>query len=324
MAIEQNKPAEEVSADDTIPASAETPAPAETPIEEDDTPRGFDDVFASFTKDENEADNKPERTDVTPEVREATKKPDAAKASEPDPEPVPDPEPEPEPAPEPAREPAGNEQDILARLAQLVQQPQQQEQPRQPQVDETNPLEGIYTEEEAKFLQGYDEEWGDVSKGEALKRRAEYTLLTSHIYDQIATALMPHFEVLHAMADQIHLKDLTERVENYGDIRDKVIEWVGQQPEYLQVAYNRVIEEGTVDEVTDLIGRYQQATAAVTPAQRAAPAPAPAKKPEPELPASAKKAAASLAPVSSKRSNVVSGTDPNDFDGAFADFADKV
>jgi len=307
------------------------------PAADGDEPLGFDDVFASLSDGEVEADNLPPRAD-SPDVAEAKGKKDAAKGTD---DPLPDPAdvsddpadppaddpadpPADDPADPPADDPAPAQEDILNKLADLMKKQPAEEQ-AQPQLqEEPDPLEGIYSDDEATFLKGYDEEWGDVAKGEALKRRAEYQLLVNHVYDQIATALMPHFETLHAVADKIHHQDLTTQVEDYDDIREKVVSWVDTQPEYLQNAYNHVIDNGTADEVADLISRFKQATGTVTPAQQADTKPVPAKKPERVLPKATKQAAASLAPVSSKRSVVTSGDDPNDFDGAFATFADKV
>ena len=338
MAIEQTT-VEETPAVVTPPVE---PAPIVTPPVDDppaEEPKGFDDVFAQWTENEDEAGNMPLRTD-NPDAKEAAAKPDAAAGivdeGLPTPEevaaadaaeaPAGDPSAEEAPAADAPAETPAADQDILNKLADLVKR-QPAEEPQQPApaaVEQPDVLEGIYTAEEQQQLVEYAKEWGEVSKGEELKRRAEYTLLANHIFEQISEAIMPQFETLHALADQIHLKDLNEKVEDYPVVREKVIEWVGKQPDYLQTAYNHVINNGTTEEVTDLIGRYKQETGVVTPAAKADPAPAPAKKPDTGLPTATKKAAASLAPVSSKRSTVVSGQDPDDFDGAFASFADKV
>ena len=124
--------------------------------------------------------------------------------------------------------------------------------------------------------------------------------------------------MLFRSSERTHLNDLHTSINDYDDVRDKVINWVGRQPAYLQAAYNHVIKQGTVDEVADLVNRYKLETGAPT---RAAPA---SRKTETELPTATKQAAAALAPVSSKRSAVIAGQDPNDFESAFASFADKL
>lgn len=211
--------------------------------------------------------------------------------------------------------------EILNRLAELVRKPAPQAPvaptpaPTAPPASPEPPAE-IYSDEEKSFLADYDKEWGDVSKGEALKRRAEYQAVVQHVFTEIGKQLGPLLETVQELATRTHLSDLKSTVTDYDDVRDKVVEWVETQPTYLQVAYKHVINEGTVEEVADLIQRFKASTGTQLAAPAAAPAPA-AKK-ETALPPAAKQAAASLAPVSSKRSGVVAPVNPDDFDGAFA------
>ena len=110
------------------------------------------------------------------------------------------------------------------------------------------------------------------------------------------------------------LAQLQQAVPEYETKREDVIKWVDTQPSYLKIAYNHVIQNGTVDEVADLIGRYNQATGTAAPKAAAAAQTT-------ELPAATKQAAAALAPVGSKRTAVVRGVSNDDFDGAFAEAA---
>jgi hypothetical protein len=98
-------------------------------------------------------------------------------------------------------------------------------------------------------------------------------------------------------------------------LRDQVVAWTEKQPTYLQAAYKQVIQQGTVDEVKDLIARYRKETgvgaSTVTSAKK-----------DTELSDSAKQAAASLAPVSTKRSVVAQQEDLSNFDAAFSKFTE--
>jgi siderophore synthetase component len=138
-----------------------------------------------------------------------------------------------------------------------------------------------------------------------------------YVFQEVAKELSPLLGQVRNLSERAQLSDLQGRVENYAQDRDAVVEWAQKQPAYLRAAYNHVIQQGTVDEVADLITRFRQDTGA----QRAAPA---AAKPKTDLPAATKQAAAALAPVSSKRSAVIRGTDPNDFESAFEEFAGKL
>ncbi len=214
---------------------------------------------------------------------------------------------------------APTDEDLLARLAALVKQtPAKKDEPaaevEPASAVEPEPEPDIYTADEKALLDEYEKDWPDVAKAEALRRRAEYRDLVNHVFREVAKELGPISQTLRTLAERTHLSDLHEKVEDYDDVRDKVIDWVNNQPTYLQNAYKHVIQQGTPDEIADLVTRYKNETA---PTQPAATTP----KTEAELPATTKQAVAALAPVSSKRSTIVQADDPNDFEGAFAAFA---
>jgi hypothetical protein len=225
--------------------------------------------------------------------------------------------------PAPAENAADEDDEILRKLSALVRKGAEKEAPasRQeaPQAQPQAEAPPLYTEEETKFLQEYEKDWPDVAKAEALRRRQEYHQLVGFVFGEVAKELKPLLETVNVLATRTHLSELQSTVTDYDTVRDKVIDWVGTQPKYLQAAYQRVIQEGTVDEVADLVERYKRETGAV--AKPAAPA---SRKRDTELPPAAKQAAAALAPVGSKRSAVVTGIDPSDFGSAFEAFADKV
>ena len=216
---------------------------------------------------------------------------------------------EPPKAEEPPKPSAADE--MLNRLADLVK-----DRPPPAATPTPEPEPELYSAEEKALLSKYEEEWPDVARAETLRRKGEYRELVGYMFREVAGQLAPLLERVDALAQRTHLSDLQTRVSGYEDIRDKVVDWVEAQPAYLKAAYTQVVNQGTVDEVADLIDRWRKDTGvAVTPPTRA-PA-APARKAEAELPPAAKQAAAALAPVSSKRSAVVAGVDPEDFDSAF-------
>lgn len=210
-----------------------------------------------------------------------------------------------------------SDDELLDRFARIVKE-------KEPPAAETHQVppdqqqQPYYTEEESRFLQDYEKDWPDVAKAEALRRRAEYRDLVGYVFQEVAKEIMPVMDMVRTLSERTHLSDLHTTINDYDDVRDKVINWVSKQPHYLQAAYNHVIKQGTVDEVADLVNRYKQETGVQ---MRSAPA---SRKTETELPTATKQAAAALAPVSSKRSAVIAGQDPNDFESAFASFADKL
>lgn len=230
-----------------------------------------------------------------------------------------------------AQPPAGTSaDDIVNRLVEkLGQQPPAAQPEATPEQTEA-PV--FYTPEEEAVLTEYQKNWPDVAKAETLRRRAEYHDLTAYIFKEIGAHVAPLFDQLRTVGNHLHTQELSQKVEGYSAAEeDAVVAWVDSQPSYLQTAYKQVMQNGTSDEVADLIGRYRASTgaaptappAAAAPAAPAptAPAPAPAAAPASELSDAAKQAVASLAPVSGERSAVPQGEDKGDFDNAFARFA---
>lgn len=185
----------------------------------------------------------------------------------------------------------------------------------------------VYTADEQAIIDKYRTDWPDIAQGEALARRAEYRQLVSYVFDQVRQQIEPIQQFATRQQGRTQYDDIVELVPDYDDVRDKVLEWVETQPEYLKAAFKKVAAEGTPADVADLITRYKKETGQAEPAA-AAPAAAPAAPAAPAaapaaaaLPPAAAAAAKSLRVVKSGRSEPTPGSDPNDFDGAFAAFS---
>lgn len=203
---------------------------------------------------------------------------------------------------------------VLKRLAKVVAETPVDDKPAgDAAADE---LPALYTEDEQKLLEEHDKEWGDLSRGEALKRRAEYRALMGHVFSEVEKVFGPVRDIVQGLATRTHVADIKEKVGDYTpqDV-DNVTAWAKTQPKYLQDAYLGVIEGGTADEVADLVSRYREATG--QPKAGASEAAAASPGGDVELSDEAKQAAAGLAPVDSKRSVVRQPGDPLDFDGAW-------
>ena len=207
------------------------------------------------------------------------------------------------------------EADLLTRFAEKLIQPKGEDKPA-PQPRQ----EPDFNPQELEFLNAYQKEFPDVARAEALLRRAEYKAVVQYVFQSVAAEmqkrLAPIEGTLGTIAQRTHLGDLQQTVPDYAKQREGVIAWAAKQPAYLQPGLKYVIEQGTVDEVKDLVERWKRDTG--QPAQVTPP------KTEAELPSATKKAVAALAPVSSKRQRSRRASDPNDFDGAFASFANSV
>lgn len=221
-----------------------------------------------------------------------------------------------EPKPGEAKPAPASADDILKGLEKLINR-------EEPKPGEAKPgAEGpkveekpLYDTDETAFLEQYDKDWGDVVKGEALKRRAEYKELLGYVFSEVAKFVGPVRELTDVLATRSHLADVEAAVPDYSDqLRDDVTKWVEAQPAYLQGAYNQVITQGTPEEVKDLVERYRTATGAKPAGGQGAPKPGGK---DNELSEEAKKAAAALAPVVSNRSEVVIPGDKSNFDDAW-------
>lgn len=217
-----------------------------------------------------------------------------------------------------ADEKSADADEVLNRLAKIVNdtKPKSEEKPAAAEApaDEAKPL---YSQEEEEFLTGYDKDWGDVVRGESLKRRGEYKELLEYIFTEVGRFVAPLRDQTTVLAERTHLSDIKSNVPDYNDdLRDRVVAWAKTQPEYLQPAYDQVIQYGTADEVKDLVERYRKDTGQAAPAAAAAPTGK-----DNELSSEAKKAAAALAPVESKRSGVQQPGDPASFEDAWKQFA---
>ena len=204
---------------------------------------------------------------------------------------------------------------LLARLAALVNQAKP-EAPESASLPAT-PAEPapLFNKEETAFLEEYEKEWTDVSKAEALKRRAEYHDLVRYVFNEVAEVFRPVQQNMQTLLQRAQLAELRTKVPEYDTVQAGIAAWAEKQPAYLRTAYQHVIQEGTAEDIADLVARYTKETGAV-------PAPTPQPKPVTELPPSAKQAAATLAPVSSRRSSTAAGDlDKGDFDAAFDRFA---
>lgn len=213
--------------------------------------------------------------------------------------------------------------DAVERLADLLTQRAEQKPAAPQQEQRQQELPQHFSEEEQTFLAQYEQDFPDVARAETLRRRADMRDLAQYIFTQMFAQIGPLREVVEELTTNQHLGELHQVAPDYDDVREKVIDWVKTQPPVLRNAYEHVIKEGSVEDISFLISEYKKATG--TQQQANTPAAKPEPKKETELPAATKQAVASLAPVSSKRSAIsAGGVSSDDFEGSFAAWADKV
>ena len=312
-----------------VPEATPAPAPPEAPVTVQSVPDPFDTAFAeaaaaAAAEAAEGAETAPATAAVPPKKPAAAPKPAEspapAAAQPPESQPAQPPAPapaepvaEPAPAPQPPPQPQPQPQPTAA-------QPESQPQPRP-----GPPEPPLFNAEEVGQLQQFYTDWPDVARATETMIRGITTQVARRMYADMATSLAPYLQTIDTLADRSQLSELHGAVDDYDTVASQLGTWARNQPAYLRSAYEHVIKSGTAAEVVDLINRYKSDMQSTTPAQAgqpapAAPAAAPASAPAPAPvnPALAA-AAARLAPVATKRTNVVAP--PSDFDSAFAEFA---
>jgi hypothetical protein len=205
-----------------------------------------------------------------------------------------------------------------AELARQIVEASRPKEPVQAPVDNTPAL---FSAEELAIIDQYQKDFPDIAKAEAMVRRAEYRNVVSYVFQEITKELRPLVETVQLLSSRVHLGDIQRAVPDYAVTRDQAVAWVEKQPGFLQPGYKRVIEQGTADEVAELISLYKAANP--SPPAQAQTTPAaptrgvPPKAPVRQLDTAAKAALAALTPVATKRTNAAVTVSADDFEGAF-------
>ena len=181
----------------------------------------------------------------------------------------------------------------------------------------------VFDEDEKKFLTEYEKEWPDISRGEALKRRAEYRDVVKYIFSEMTRVYGPLIERGSAAADTVAETTALSLVRAvHADYDDAMFEAVNTWAEGLTGTRKRIAEEiiaeGNPNEVSELITEFKSATGRSKPrivADGGAPSVAPVVT---ELSAKAKQAAKAIGVVESKRTTPTQPTaDVDDFDAGW-------
>lgn len=240
---------------------------------------------------------------------------------------------EPEALQEPPKAAPSASDEALKRLADALEaQNARQQAPQAPQEPQQAPpqqqMPELFSQEEAKLLVTFKEEYPEIAQALQIAQRAQGKLFEHRLRADVQAAVAPLLETIDVLVARTQHMDLTQAIPEYDEYREKVIEWATgpNQPPYLRNAYSDVIQYGSREDIKDLYQRFYQETGirpvAATQQQQPVTPPKIATRSASELPASAKQAARALAPVGSKRSEMPTASDPNDFDGAFAKWKD--
>lgn len=181
------------------------------------------------------------------------------------------------------------------------------------------------TDAEAAILNEYATNWPDHEAANAVRTKQAVYNAVQYVFSKMHETYAPVLQRFQSMSDaiseQLTLGALRSEHEDYDEIYNEVVAWVPTLPAAFRQGAERVMKEGTAEEVAELISAYKQqkpATAAVPAVAGTPPALAVVPR-KTELSAPAKKAAQALTAVSSKRTTPVAQADANDYDGAWAE-----
>lgn len=187
------------------------------------------------------------------------------------------------------------------------------------------PQEFAFSPDEQAALTAFEADWPEISAASTLRMRENNFKVVTHIFNEVQKYLNPYIETLKQLNEQAvtsdedaHIAAITSAHSDYEAVFDDVQAWIKEQSPARQRAFKAVAEEGTAEEVIDLISVYKEVKG-LKPAPTVVSSPAIA----PAAPPATNKAVQRLTAVPSRRAATSTAGDPNDFDGAFAEFAAK-
>ena len=230
--------------------------------------------------------------------------------------------------PEPARKQPEYDAEAVKAAADIIRQQQEAKaaesrgQEAKAAEDEKTPpktIDDYVPEDKRGVVEKYRQEWSEVAEAEQLLRAAHLQQVQEQIYSELRGALAPVFETTQRLQVNAHQEAIRKAHPDLDEVKEDLYSWIAEQPDFVRPAYEQVAEQGSAQQVVELINFYKQAKGA-TGAVPAVPAssartqqkPATAKK---QPPAAAKKALAA-APSPSKV-EAPGSADPDNFDAAF-------
>lgn len=236
---------------------------------------------------------------------------------------------EPAPVEEPAAvvEPAPAPQPVIdtnALAEALVQAQQKAAQPaaESPKEDKEPSYEDFLDDSAKNAIKLLNEEWGEVAT-------AVQPLITAHVQAALAKQekqflalvqqrLAPVESVVVQSQEQLYWQTIQAAHPDFREAAAAIPAWIEKQPALYRPALLQAYNQGTAEQVVELLTTYKQAigTTGAAPAQ---PASSAAQVPPKAAPVSNAALAATLAPPAAQRSTMTTSRDPNDYESAFAE-----
>jgi len=233
--------------------------------------------------------------------------------SDPETPPEPQPEPQPEPPPETPPEPAPAPEPPPAPVPTPDPEPQAAAPPA-PEPPAPTTVDDAFTEEEQAAFDEVAANFTEVSAAIKATQRVMLAKMENMVEKRVAdilARLAPVAAVAQTVAHNTFMDTVLKSHADAVELLPKVEEWIKAQPEFLQDAYDKVLNSGTAEQTIKLYNVFKKETGSAQPP----PPPEPPKDPEKEKRLNAQEG------VRGRHTGGRAAVDPNDFDGAFEKFA---
>lgn len=184
------------------------------------------------------------------------------------------------------------------------------------------------SEEETKALEAFKKDFPTEHVAIEARFKSLDRIVNQRVHQAVQAVLgyvykdlAPVVQGFSSRAEEEHYAAIHKAHEDYDTVIEQVPAWIKKQPAYLQTVYQQVYDEGTAQEVIDMVARFKESTGAKPAASATSGTPAPAT-PAPKPGPTAEDIASGL-PVNAKRStpNQKGAPSKEDFDGAFEEAA---
>lgn len=193
--------------------------------------------------------------------------------------------------------------------------------------------EDFVSEDDLNTIKQYEEEWPEVARAEQVKRDAQLQYMREQIYSEMGDALAPVVEMYQQMKVDAHQQAIQQRHPDVDNIKDDLVGWVEQQPDFVKPTYQQVLQQGSAEQVNQLIDLYKQSsgrtgagaesTASSAREQGGEQQGQQRQQRQRKAPSQSAQRAMAATPKP-KRSEPPKAKDPNDFDDAFEEAIESV
>jgi hypothetical protein len=120
----------------------------------------------------------------------------------------------------------------------------------------------LIPEEDREEFKRYQEEMDNVNKFEGIKQKALAKKLITRFeasLQLLANNIAPYLDLIKENTASSHFSTIKAQHSDFEELRDsgQIKEWITTQPKYMQDAYTKAYQNGSAEEVIDLLTRFK-------------------------------------------------------------------